>query len=96
MQDDNITRRRLLKAALIGSATLASSPRSRATAGIGGVGTPAALGGQPMRTAPVPRWPDFGEDDEKAVLPDLRSGVWSRSKVVAEAEKRFARLMDAD
>ncbi len=96
MQDRNMTRRGLLKSALIGSATLAASPRGRAGAGIGGAGTPAALGGQPVRTAPFPRWPDFGEADEKAVLPVLRSGVWSRSKVVVEAEKRFAQLMDAD
>lgn len=96
MQDHNITRRRLLKATLVGSATLAASSRGRGRAGIGGAGTPAALGGQSVRTAPFPRWPDFGEADEEAVLPVLRSGVWSRSKVVVEAEKRFAQLMDAD
>ena len=88
MQDQNITRRRLLKAALVSGATLAVPGRGRAA--------PAAIGGQPVRTAPFPRWPDFNGADEKAVLPVLRSGVWSRSKVVEEAEKRFARLMDAD
>jgi len=96
MQDRNITRRKLLKATLIGSATLAASSPGRGRAAIGGVGTPATLGGQPVRTAPFPRWPEFGEADEEAVLPVLRSGVWSRSKVVVEAEKRFAQLMDAD
>ncbi|MGC8793595.1 MAG: DegT/DnrJ/EryC1/StrS family aminotransferase [Bryobacteraceae bacterium] len=48
-----------------------------------------------MRTAKFPRWPAFREADEKAVLPVLRSGVWSRDKVVDEAEIRFARLMGA-
>ena len=96
MRDYDITRRRLLKTAVIGSAALAASPRGRARAGIGGGGVPASLGGQPVRTAPFPRWPNFREADEKAVLPVLRSGVWSRSKVVVEAEKRFARLMDAE
>ena len=96
MQDQNITRRGLLKAALIGGASLAASPGSRARAGVGGSGVPAALGGKPVRTAPFPSWPNFTEADEKAVLPVLRGGVWSRSKVVGEAEKRFAQLMGAD
>ena len=38
---------------------------------------------------------NFRETDERAVLPVLRSGVWSRAKVVAEAERQFARLMGA-
>ena len=48
-----------------------------------------------FENSPFPRWPNFREADEKAVLPVLRSGVWSRSKVVEEAERRFARLMGA-
>ena len=96
MQDHNITRRGLLKAALIGGASLAASPRGLARAGVGGSGVPAALGGKPVRTTPFPSWPNFTEADEKAVLPVLRGGVWSRSKVVGEAEKRFAQLMGAD
>ena len=91
MQDRSMTRRQLLEAAVAGTAVLAVSGRGQARA----AGVPAALGGQPVRTAPFPRWPAFREADEQAVLPVLRSGVWSRSKVVDEAEKRFARLMGA-
>ncbi len=58
-------------------------------------GAPAILGGQPIRKASFPHWPIFRETDEKAVLPVLRSGVWSRAKVVDEAEVRFAKLMGA-
>jgi dTDP-4-amino-4,6-dideoxygalactose transaminase len=61
----------------------------------GSSGTPAILGGQPVRTAPFPRWPNFRDADEKTVLPVLHSGVWSRAKVVAETEKEFAKLMGA-
>ena len=87
----NVTRRQFLVNA---SATAALAPRpvraARAAAG------PALLGGAPVRTAPFPRWPLFGDADEKPLLPVLRSGVWSRAKVVTEAEKRFARLMGAE
>jgi dTDP-4-amino-4,6-dideoxygalactose transaminase len=96
MQNHDITRRTLLKSAVIGGAALAASPPGRATAETGAAGVPAALGGQRVRTTPFPRWPNFREADEKAVLPVLRGGVWSRSKVVVEAEKRFAQLMGAD
>src|SRR5262249_4410341 len=87
----NVTRRQFLVNA---SATAAIVPRSaraaRAAAG------PALLGGAPVRTAPFPRWPMFGDADEKPLLPVLRSGVWSRAKVVTEAERKFARLMGAE
>jgi dTDP-4-amino-4,6-dideoxygalactose transaminase len=70
-------------------------PRAYAASKTGNAAVPAILGGQPVRTSPFPRWPNFRETDEKAILPVLRSGVWSRAKVVAEAEKQFARLMGA-
>ncbi len=53
----------------------------------------AILGGDPVRTTKFPAWPIWDEDDEKAILPVLRSGVWSRRNVVTEAENKFARLM---
>src|SRR5438876_5301126 len=58
--------------------------------------TPALLGGTPVRTKPFPRWPVWTDADERAILPVLRSGVWSRANVVAEAEKQVARLMGAE
>lgn len=54
---------------------------------------PAVLGGRPVRTTPFTRWPIWSEADENAVIPVLRSGVWSRAGVVEEAEERFAELV---
>jgi dTDP-4-amino-4,6-dideoxygalactose transaminase len=54
---------------------------------------PAVLGGQPVRAKPFPSWPVWDDLDERAVIPVLRRGRWSRSDVVSEAEKRFAELM---
>jgi len=61
----------------------------------GDAGKLAILGGQPVRTEPFHPWPVWREADEKTVLAVLRKGVWSRDKMVAEAEKRFAQLMGA-
>ncbi len=55
----------------------------------------ALLGGDPVRTARFPAWPVWDENDESAILPVLRSGVWSRRNVVTDAENKFARLMGA-
>jgi len=53
----------------------------------------AILGGDQVRTTRFPGWPIWDEDDENAILPVLRSGVWSRRNVVTQAENKFARLM---
>lgn len=54
-------------------------------------GTPALLGGQPVRTKGWPGWPIWNpETDEEQVLKVLRSGVWSRAAVVSEFEKKWA------
>jgi dTDP-4-amino-4,6-dideoxygalactose transaminase len=90
-----LTRRQLLAGTPTWTLALAATASGHAGEKTGGAGTPAILGGQPVRKAPFPRWPNFREADEKAVLPVLRSGVWSREQVVAEAEKQFARLMGA-
>jgi dTDP-4-amino-4,6-dideoxygalactose transaminase len=55
----------------------------------------AVLGGKPVRTQKFPNWPIWDENDEKAILPVLRSGVWSRRNVVTEAEQKVAALMGA-
>ena len=96
VQNESLTRRQLLEAAVVGAATAAASARGEVRAQGDGAGVPAALGGQPVRKTPFPRWPQFRAAEEQAVLPVLRSGVWSRSKVVDEAERRFARLMGAE
>lgn len=96
MQNESLTRRQLLQAAVVGATAAAASVRGDVQAQGEGAGLPAALGGRPVRTTPFPQWPQFKAADEQAVLPVLRSGVWSRSKVVDEAERRFARLMGAE
>src|SRR5215813_7408990 len=95
MKSKAFTRRQLLADTSAGAVALAAAAGSRAAEKAGSAGVPAILGGQPVRTAPFPSWPNFRESDEKALMPVLRSGVWSRAKVVAEAEKQFARLMGA-
>ena len=95
MPKTKVTRRELLTAASAGALISSTACSSKAGAVSGKAGVPAILGGQPVRTAKFPRWPVFRETDEKAVIPVLRSGVWSRDKVVDEAEIRFAKLMGA-
>ena len=56
--------------------------------------TPAILGGQQIRTKGWPKWPMWiPETDEKRLLEVMRSGVWSRNKVVVEFEKKWAELI---
>ncbi|MGH2563416.1 MAG: DegT/DnrJ/EryC1/StrS family aminotransferase, partial [Ginsengibacter sp.] len=53
--------------------------------------TPAILGGKPKIEGSWPKWPMWNpETDEKLVVETLRSGVWSRKKVVDEFEKKWA------
>jgi dTDP-4-amino-4,6-dideoxygalactose transaminase len=54
-------------------------------------GTPAILGGQKIRTKEWPLWPQWKpEVYEEQVLKVLRSGIWSRAKVVTEFENKWA------
>ena len=56
--------------------------------------TPAIMGGRPVRTGSWPSWPVWNpETDEKLFLEVLRSGVWSRAKVVTEFEKKWAEIV---
>lgn len=55
----------------------------------------ALLGGKPVRESKFPRWPIWDQHDEDAILPVLRSGVWSRDDVVTQAEHKFAKAMGA-
>lgn len=53
---------------------------------------PAILGGSPVRdtkTYPWPKWPVWDENDEKALLTTLRSGIWSYN---GPMETEFNRL----
>ena len=97
MNKNNLTRRQFIAAASAGSlATVAS--RTIPTYGnlSKKAGKLAILGGQPVRTKSFLSWPIWDKNhDEELVLSVLRSGVWSRNKVVAEFEKKYAELMGA-
>ena len=56
---------------------------------------PAILGGSPAAVShDWPSWPIWNrEKDEKRLLDVMRSGVWSRRKVVAEFEERWAQTI---
>jgi len=92
MRAERLTRRQFLAASAAGGAALAGGPAAPSVV-TGSAGVPAILGGPPLRSRPFPRWPRWDEDDEKAVVPVLRGGVWSRDKLVTKAERRFAELM---
>ena len=47
-------------------------------------------GGQPVRTAPWPAWPQHGPEDERALLDVLHSGKWFLGEKVVEFERTFA------
>ncbi len=55
-------------------------------------GSPALLGGVPIRTRPFTAWPIFGKPEEKRLLRTLHSGKWGRldGREVSEFEDRFA------
>jgi len=54
--------------------------------------TLAIHGGAPVRTAAFPKWPIFGDAEEKALIETLRSGKWGKldGDQVRTFEKRFA------
>ncbi|HMM17356.1 MAG TPA: DegT/DnrJ/EryC1/StrS family aminotransferase [Petrimonas sp.] len=57
---------------------------------------PAILGGEKSFTGQWPKWPIWNPaTDEKQLLEVMRSGVWSRSKVTDEFEKKWAQLLGA-
>jgi len=68
---EDFTRRKLLGAAsagiLVGRAVRAATSDK-----------PAALGGNPVRTAPFPSWPVIADNDERAWMKVLHGGKWNR------------------
>lgn len=64
--------------------------------GVNNTAEPAVLGGLPIRTKSWPVWPIWNpETDEKIILDDIRSGVWSRGKLVTEFEEKWAKALGA-
>jgi len=97
MNINNITRRQFIAAASAGSLAAVASGAIPAYGNLSKkAGKLAILGGRPIRTKAFPGWPIWDKNnDEKLILSVLRSGVWSRAKVVAEFEKKYAELMGA-
>ena len=94
MPDKEVRRRTFLAAASAGSLwAVAHGGTSSILLFSRDASKPAVLGGRPVRTKPFPSWPIWDDADEKAVIPVLRRGRWSRSEVVNEAERKFAELM---
>ncbi|MBS1633297.1 MAG: DegT/DnrJ/EryC1/StrS family aminotransferase [Bacteroidetes bacterium] len=55
---------------------------------------PAILGGAPAANINWPKWPMWNPDtDEKLLLESIRSGVWSRSKIVDRFESEWAKAI---
>ena len=68
----------------------------RTTLGLAATDKPAILGGTPAHAGKWPKWPQWNpETDEERVIRVLRSGVWSRAKVVDEFEKKWAETIGA-
>jgi len=98
MNKNNLTRRQFLATASAGTIAAVTSGRTSAYGEISKkAGTPAILGGQPVRTKPWSSWPIWDKSAEKSVLSILRSGNWfrGRGKTVSEFEKKYAALMGA-
>jgi perosamine synthetase len=94
MSQNDFTRRQFLVASA-GSLAAVASRGTPAYANAGNkAGKLAILGGRPVRTKNFQHWPIWDKNaDEELILSVLRSGVWSRNKVVAEFEKKYAELM---
>lgn len=92
-----VTRRQFVAATSLGSlAAVAGQTAGARAAGSPGAGQLAIRGGTPVRRKGFCGWPLWDkEHDEQRVLAVLRSGVWSRAKVVAEFEKKYAELLGA-
>jgi perosamine synthetase len=97
MNAQHMTRRQFVAAASLAPlATIAS----RAVPAYGNLSKKtsklALLGGKALRSKPFPHWPIWDQEkDEEAVVAVLRSGVWSRAKIVAEFEAKYAQLVGA-
>ncbi len=59
--------------------------------------TLAVDGGQPLRSSPYPSWPQWGAEEESALLDALRSGAWwaPEGSHVKRFEQEFAAYHDA-
>ena len=91
MPQHDISRRDFLKQNSIAGAGIIAAGISPSVFSSTNTGKPALLGGKPIVNTSWTKWPMWvPESDEKLVLETIRSGVWSRDKVVSEFEKQWA------
>jgi hypothetical protein len=97
MDTPRFTRRQFVAASSLGSLAAVAGQAGPARAAVSrGASQLAVRGGTPVRTKGFSGWPVWDKQrDEERVLSVLRSGVWSRSKVVAEFEEKYAQLLGA-
>ena len=97
MDTQRFTRRQFVAATSLGSLAAVAGRTAPARAAASGTASKLAIrGGTPVRTKGFPGWPIWDQqNDEEQVLAVLRSGVWSRSKVVADFERKYAELLGA-
>lgn len=97
MNGKNLNRRQFLTAASTGTIAAVSAGVAGTYGNKGKKASKLAInGGKPIRSKGWPEWPVWDKaTDEKRVLSVLRSGVWSRGKVVSEFEEKYAELMGA-
>jgi perosamine synthetase len=95
MSDNDLSRREFLKQNSIAGVGIIASGIAPVLANTSSdISKPVILGGKPALTTTWTKWPMWiPESDEKLVLDTLRSGVWSREKVVSEFEKQWARTI---
>ncbi len=97
MESKPYNRRQFVAATSAGTLAAATAPAMTAPAAAHRTASKLAVrGGTPLRTQGFPGWPVWDpQRDEQLVLSVLRSGVWSRAKVVSQFEQQYAELLGA-
>jgi dTDP-4-amino-4,6-dideoxygalactose transaminase len=92
-----LSRRGFIESATGGALALSSWRGSAPTVFAAHAGTPALLGGTPVRTTAWTRWPQWREAWASPILDVLRSGKWYREtgERVSEFEAAYARVLGA-
>ena len=93
-----MNRRSFLKKSMYGSATILGTSHINKSFAFNDIirdsKLPAILGGQKAHNGLWPVWPIWNpKTDEKRLLEVMRSGVWSRDKLVSEFEQRWAEVI---
>lgn len=93
--------RRAFLAAAAGAAAVTTTSASAAPGGaspavaVRAAGTPAVLGGTPVRSAPFPSWPVSDSRETTALAEVIASGRWNRNQQVDAFERAYASLTGA-